>query len=114
MRISPVLPLLFALAFTLTACDENTDMIAELNAEPLGHTNESNVAAMVVNPVDLVRGHGGGPVDGAVSADPIIRFEADRLKPLPNPGGGSGGGSSGGGSSGGGGGGGASAGAAGG
>ena len=94
MRISPVLPLLFALAFTLTACDENTDMIAELNAEPLGHTNESNIAAMVVNPVDLIRGHGGGPVDGAVSADPIIRFETDRLKPMPNPGGSSAGGGS--------------------
>jgi type IV pilus biogenesis protein CpaD/CtpE len=104
MRISPILPLLFALSVVLTACEHNTDLIAKLNAEPLPHTNESNIAAMVANPADLIRGHGGGPVDGAVSVQPIIRFEADRLKPLPDPGGqtsgggsaGSGGGSGGG------------------
>jgi len=92
MRMSPVLPLLFVVSVALTACAHNTDLIARLNAEPLGHTNESNIAAMVANPADLVRGHGGGPVDDAVSVQPIARFEADRLKPLPDPGGSSGGG----------------------
>jgi type IV pilus biogenesis protein CpaD/CtpE len=94
MRVSPVLPLLFALSVALTACEHNTDLIAKLNDEPLGHTNQSNIAAMVANPADLIRGHGGGPVDAAVSVLPIDRFEADRLKPLPNPGGSSAGGGS--------------------
>lgn len=97
MRLSPVLPLLFVVSVALTACTHNTDLIAKLNEEPLGHTNESNIAAMVANPADLVRGHGGGPVDGAVSTLPIQRFEADHLKALPNPGGDSGGGTGGGG-----------------
>lgn len=96
MRISPVLPLLFVVSVALTACAHNTDLIAKLNDEPLGHTNESNIAAMVANPADLVRGHGGGPVDDAVSVQPIQRYEADHLKALPNPGGNSGGGSGGG------------------
>ena len=95
MRISPVLPLLFALSVAVTACAHNTDLIARLNDEPLGHTNQSNIAAMVANPSDLIRGRGGRPVDGAVSVIPIERFEADRLKRLPNPGGYSGGGGSG-------------------
>jgi type IV pilus biogenesis protein CpaD/CtpE len=102
MRVSPVLPLLFALSVVLAACEHNTDLIAKLNDEPLGHTNASNIAAMVANPADLIRGHGGGPVDAAVSVLPIERYEADRLKPLPDPGGSSGasGSSSSGGSSG--------------
>ena len=92
MRISPVLPLLFVLSVALTACEHNTDLIAKLNDEPLGHTNESNIAAMVANPADLIRGHGGGPVDAAVTTAPIERFETDHLKALPNPGGACGGG----------------------
>jgi len=96
MRISPVLPLLFVVSVALTACDHNTDSIARLNDEPLGHTNESNIAAMVANPSDLIRGHGGGSVGSAVSVMPIERFNADRLKPLPNPGGSASGGSGGG------------------
>jgi type IV pilus biogenesis protein CpaD/CtpE len=103
MRFSPLIPLLVALPLALSACEHNTDLIARLNDEPLGHTNESNIAAMVANPADLIRGHGGGPVDGAVSVQPIQRFEADHIKPLANPGGSSGssGGAGGGSSSGG-------------
>jgi type IV pilus biogenesis protein CpaD/CtpE len=104
MRLSPVLPLLFLLSVAVTACTHNTDLIAKLNNEPLGHTNESNIAAMVANPADLIRGHGGGPVDAAVTTAPIDRLETDHPKPFPNPGGsagGGGGGSAGGGASGG-------------
>ncbi|WP_158927222.1 hypothetical protein [Acidisphaera sp. S103] len=97
MRLSPVLPLLFVVSIALTACAHNTDLIAKLNEEPLGHTNESNIAAMVANPADLIRGHGGVPGDDAVSVQPILRFESDHLKAFPDPGGGSGGGGSGGG-----------------
>jgi type IV pilus biogenesis protein CpaD/CtpE len=96
MRISPVLPLLFASSIALTACAHNTDLVAKLNDEPLGNTNESNIAAMVVNPADLVRGHGSGATDDAVTVQPIQRFQADHLKPLTSSGGSSGGGSSGG------------------
>ena len=64
------------------ACEHNTDFIAKLNEEPLGTTNASNIAAMVANPADLVRGHGGGPSDAAVSALPIERFETDHTKAL--------------------------------
>jgi type IV pilus biogenesis protein CpaD/CtpE len=104
MRISPVLPLLFAVSAMLTACEHNTDLIARLNDEPMGHVNQSNIAAMVANPADLIRGHGGGPVDAADSAAPIERLESDHPKALLTPGhsgGGSGGGGSSGGSSGG-------------
>lgn len=98
MRISPFLPLLFALTSTLTACEHNTDFIAKLNEEPLGNVNESNLAAMVANPADLVRGHGTGGTDAVGTALPIQRLEMDHLKALTNPGGGggSGGGASGG------------------
>jgi type IV pilus biogenesis protein CpaD/CtpE len=101
MRISPVLPLLFALAASLTACEHNTDLIAKLNAEPLGNTNESNIAVMVTNPADLVRGHGGGTSGDPASALAVDRIRTDHQKPLASPGGGSGGGGGGGGSGGG-------------
>jgi type IV pilus biogenesis protein CpaD/CtpE len=94
MRISPVLPLLFALTAALTACAHNTDLIAKLNAEPLGNTNESNIAAMVANPADLVRGHGGMPTDAVITSLPIERIQMDRPKGLRSTGGGSGGGGS--------------------
>jgi type IV pilus biogenesis protein CpaD/CtpE len=100
MRI-PV-PLLLAMSLTLTACEHNTDLVAKLNAEPLGNTNQSNIAAMVANPADLVRGHGGGPIDGAPAVLSIERIQMDHPKPFPSSGGSSGG--SGGGSGGGGGG----------
>ena len=90
MRISPVLPLLFALTIGLTACEQNTDLIAKLNDEPLGHTNQSNIAAMVANPTDLLRGHGGGTVYSEPSVSAIQRVETDRSKSLPDAGGGSG------------------------
>jgi type IV pilus biogenesis protein CpaD/CtpE len=92
MRISPILPLLFALTAALTACAHNTDLIAKLNAEPLGNTNESNIAAMVANPADLVRGHGGVPTDAVITSLPIERIQMDRPKGFGSPGGGSGGG----------------------
>ena len=64
MRISPILPLLMLATATLTACAHNTDSVAKLNAIPFGDVNESNIATMVVNPADLVRGHGQDQVDG--------------------------------------------------
>jgi type IV pilus biogenesis protein CpaD/CtpE len=101
MRISPVLPLLFVMAATLTACAHNFDSVARLNDIPFGDTNEANIAAMVVNPTDLVRGHGQETLDGTTATAPIQRTLTDKEKKLPDPGGsGGGGGSSGGGSGG--------------
>jgi type IV pilus biogenesis protein CpaD/CtpE len=85
MRIFPVFPLLFVLAGTLTACSHNFDSIARLNAVPLGGTNEANIAAMVANPADLVRGRGQDTTDGGTAAQPIQRLLTDRPKPLYKP-----------------------------
>jgi type IV pilus biogenesis protein CpaD/CtpE len=73
MRISPILPLLFLMTAALTACDHNTDSVARLNEIPFGGVNEANIAAMVVNPADLVRGHDLTPLDGKSAAAPVQR-----------------------------------------
>ncbi len=98
MRTSYSLTLIVAVTAALIGCAHNTDLIATLNSEPLPSTNQSNIAAMVANPADLVRGHGGRGTDAVGSVAPIDRLETDHLKALPNPGGSS---SSGGGASGG-------------
>jgi type IV pilus biogenesis protein CpaD/CtpE len=70
------------LSVALSACAHNTDLVAKLNAEPLGNTNQSNIAAMVVNPADLVRGHGSDLANDAVTVMPIERHDADHEKSL--------------------------------
>ena len=82
MRISPILPVLLTLSVALSACAHNTDLIAKLNAEPLGNTNQSNIAAMVVNPADLMHGHGSNVTDNAVTVMPIERHDGDHEKTL--------------------------------
>ena len=86
MRISPVLPLLVVITATLTACDHHTDSIARLNEIPFGGTNDANIAAMVVNPTDLLHGRGLASADGAVASLPVQAVETDRAKPLLNAG----------------------------
>lgn len=95
MRNLPVLPLLFLLGAGLSACAHNTDSIATLNDIPFGGTNEANIAAMVVNPADLVHGRSQASVDGATATPPIQRLLTDHPKALLRPGqtgGGAGGG----------------------
>jgi type IV pilus biogenesis protein CpaD/CtpE len=82
MRIAPILPLLLVSSAALSACARNTDLIAKLNAEPLGNTNQSNIAAMVVNPTDLMHGHGSNVTDNAVTVMPIERHDGDHEKTL--------------------------------
>jgi type IV pilus biogenesis protein CpaD/CtpE len=83
MRIAPILPLLLVSSAALSACAHNTDLVAKLNAEPLGNTNQSNIAAMVVNPADLVHGHGSNATtDNAVTVLPIERHDGDHEKTL--------------------------------
>ncbi len=47
------------------------------------HVNEANLAAMVVNPGDLQRGHGDGTAIGETAATAIERLRAGRVKSLP-------------------------------
>ncbi|HBK06084.1 MAG TPA: hypothetical protein DDZ81_09485 [Acetobacteraceae bacterium] len=86
MRISPVLPLLFLMSGILTACDHNIDGIARLNEIPFGGTNDVNIAAMVANPADLVRGRGETAVSGKSADAPIQRLDTDHAKTLLNSG----------------------------
>ncbi len=92
MRISPMLPLLLAISTLLTACDYSADGVEQLNAIPFGGTNDVNIAAMVANPVDLVRGRGDTPASGKAAEAPIQRQDADHAKALLTPGQGAGGG----------------------
>jgi type IV pilus biogenesis protein CpaD/CtpE len=58
--------------------------------------NAGNLAAMVANPNDLIRGHGAQSSDGKEAATAIDHIWADKPKQLPDPTGaqgGSGGGS---------------------
>jgi type IV pilus biogenesis protein CpaD/CtpE len=96
MRFSPVLPLLFALTAGLSACAHNTDLIATLNDQDFGDVNAANIAAMVANPADLVRGHGSSPAGGPMVVMPIDRIETDRPKSITGSAGGAGGASGGG------------------
>jgi hypothetical protein len=86
MRISPVLPLLFAMSGVLTACEHNIDGVARMNALPLGGTNDLNIAAMAANPADLIRGRGVTTVGGKTAEAAIQRLDSDHPKPLMNPG----------------------------
>jgi type IV pilus biogenesis protein CpaD/CtpE len=86
MRISPVFPLLFVMAATLAACDHNVDAIARLDRIPFGGSNQANIAAMVANPADLIRGRGENSAVGQEASAPIDRLQTDRQKLLLNPG----------------------------
>jgi hypothetical protein len=48
---------------------------------PLG-INDANLAAMVVNPADLVHGRGTGDSDGQAAAAAVHRLRSDHVKPL--------------------------------
>ena len=82
MNIPPMVPLLLAISVLLTACDYSTDAVEQLNAIPFGGTNDVNIAAMVANPVDLVRGRGEASVNGKSAEPPIQRLDADHAKAL--------------------------------
>jgi type IV pilus biogenesis protein CpaD/CtpE len=87
MRVSPVLPLLFAMSATLAACDHNFDSVARLNDVPFGDTVPANLAAMVADPADLVRGHGGGLSGSRNTANAVDRVGTDHEKALLKTGG---------------------------
>jgi type IV pilus biogenesis protein CpaD/CtpE len=47
--------------------------------------NAGNLAAMVANPNDLIRGHGVQKSDGKEAATAIDHIWVDKPKPLPDP-----------------------------
>jgi hypothetical protein len=48
---------------------------------------QANLAVMVVNPQDLVHGHGGTGADGASAAAAVDRLRHDKVKSLSDAGG---------------------------
>jgi uncharacterized membrane protein YgcG len=90
----------------LAACQDMDPYTRSDTWQPTG-ANQGNLAAMVANPYDLIRGRGVPSIDTKASTLAIGRLWTDQPKMLPGAGGG-GGGSSGGGSGGSGGGGGGS------
>jgi type IV pilus biogenesis protein CpaD/CtpE len=87
MRVSPVLPLLFAMSAALSACAGHIDSIGTMNDLPIGETVSANLAAMVADPADLVRGHGAGAHGSKASADAIERVGTEHEKAMLKPGG---------------------------
>lgn len=92
MRFYLVLPLLLTVSMTLSACEHNFDSVAKMNDLPLGETVAANLAAMVANPTDLVRGHGTGPGASKAAANAIERLDSDHEKTMLKAGGYTGGG----------------------
>ncbi|MEJ0016004.1 MAG: hypothetical protein WDN25_05465 [Acetobacteraceae bacterium] len=95
---------LFAGVLTLAACQEMDPYTRPGTWQPTG-ANAGNIAAMVADPYDLIRGRPATRVDSKASDLAVGRLWTDKPKPLPDPGGpggsGSGGGSGGGGGGGG-------------
>ena len=99
------LALAAALLVMLASCEERDPLRRTDVWYPSG-ANAANIAAMVANPNDLIRGHGARGGDGADAALAVDRVWQDKAKPLPQSsdssaiggGGGSGGGGGGSGS----------------
>lgn len=84
----------------LAACQDIDPYTRSDTWQPTG-ANQGNLAAMVANPYDLIRGRGVPSIDTKESTIAVGRLWTDQPKPLPGAGGGgSGGGSGGGGGSG--------------
>ena len=84
----------------LTACQDMDPYTRTDMWQPTG-ANAGNIAAMVANPYDLIRGRGVTAVDSKASNIAIGHIWSDTPKALLDPGGASSGGGSGGGSAGG-------------
>ena len=101
MRMSTIVRVaLFGGMLGLAACQDLDPYTRSGTWQPTG-ANQGNLAAMVANPYDLIRGRGLPATDSKEPTLAINRVSTDAPKPLLDPGGGASGGSSGGGSSGG-------------
>lgn len=77
VRSTIVLALLSA-----TGCDATDPFLREGDWNPRG-SNAANLATMVEDPMDLVRGRRDDRVGGQLAAAAISRLRRDQLKPLP-------------------------------
>jgi type IV pilus biogenesis protein CpaD/CtpE len=77
--------LLAGTVLTLAGCADLDPYHRQHVWYPTG-ASKANVAAMVANPNDMIRGHGDARADGAVAEGAVTRARQDRPKPLLNPG----------------------------
>jgi type IV pilus biogenesis protein CpaD/CtpE len=66
----------------LAGCEERDPLRRTDVWYPTG-SNAANIAAMVANPNDLIRGHGANGGDGREAALAVERLWTDKTKPLP-------------------------------
>ena len=85
---------LLAAVLVVAACQQIDPYTRTDMWQPTG-ANAGNIAAMVANPYDLIRGRGAAKEDSKASNVAISHVWSDTPKGLLDPGGGSGGGSSG-------------------
>jgi type IV pilus biogenesis protein CpaD/CtpE len=88
--------LLAGIVLALAGCEELDPYHRQHVWYPTG-ASHANVAAMVANPHDMIRGHGDARADGAEAEGAVTRLRQDHAKPLLNPAGSAGGGAGGGG-----------------
>jgi type IV pilus biogenesis protein CpaD/CtpE len=75
--------LLLACLLALAGCDSTDPYLRPGMWQPTG-ANQRNLAAMVVNPSDLIRGHGESGSDGRRADIAVSRVLEDRTRSLPD------------------------------
>ena len=83
MRISFRTALLLGGTATLAACGQDYDPLTRDGLWHPNHSNRADLALMVANPADLVRGTGTNTGDGQLAAAAIDRLRTDKVKKLP-------------------------------
>ncbi len=68
---------------SLAGCGQDFDPLTREGLWHPSHANRSNLALMVANPADLVRGTGITTADGQLAAVAIDRLRNDKVKKLP-------------------------------
>ncbi|MGI4941903.1 MAG: CpaD family pilus assembly lipoprotein [Janthinobacterium lividum] len=69
----------------IASCTSTDPLTRDGLWQPSG-ANEANLAAMVADPADLVRGKEAEGSDGQRAAAAVARLRLDRVKPLPDSG----------------------------
>ncbi len=83
MRTSFKAALLLGGTAALAGCGQEYDPLTREGLWHPNHANRSNLALMVANPADLVRGTGAATGDGQLAAAAIDRLRNDKVKKLP-------------------------------
>ena len=74
---------LTATLLSLAACNPAMDPLYRDGLFEPVHSNRANLALMVANPTDLVRGTGRATADGQLAAAAVDRLRNDKVKRLP-------------------------------